>query len=90
MTLVVQGNKLPQNNRTYSKNHQPQKMDATKMQTTQNQKTATKKNDSIKFKDLGLSIDITNKDTYPYAKLLDLYLLKGDVKKKEKLETNYN
>ena len=45
----------------------------------------TKKNDSIKFKDLGLSIDITNKDTYPYAKLLDLYLLKGDVKKEQKL-----
>ena len=45
----------------------------------------TKKNDSIKFKDLGLSIDITNKDTYPYAKLLDVYLLKGDIKKEQKL-----
>ena len=45
----------------------------------------TTKNDSIKFKDLGLSIDLTNKDTYPYAKLLDLYLLKGDVKNEHKL-----
>ena len=45
----------------------------------------TKKNDSIKFKDIGLSIDITNKETYPYAKLLDLYLLKGDIKQEQKL-----
>ena len=45
----------------------------------------TKKNDSIKFQDLGLGIDITNKETYPYAKLLDLYLLKGDFKKEQKL-----
>ena len=38
----------------------------------------TKKNDNIKFQDLGIDIDITNKDTYPYAKLLDAYLLKGN------------
>ena len=45
----------------------------------------TKKNDNIKFQDLGIDIDITNKDTYPYAKLLDAYLLKGDVNKEQKL-----
>ena len=27
----------------------------------------TKKNDNIKFQDIGIDIDITNKDTYPYA-----------------------
>ena len=55
----------------------------------------TKKNDNIKFQDLGIDIDTTNKDTYPYAKLLDayllkgklldVYLLKGDVDKEHKL-----
>ncbi|MDA9877060.1 autotransporter domain-containing protein [Candidatus Pelagibacter sp.] len=45
----------------------------------------TKKNDNIKFQDIGIDIDITNKDTYPYAKLLDAYLLKGDVNKEQKL-----
>jgi len=45
----------------------------------------TKKNDNIKFQDLGIDIDITNKDTYPYAKLLDAYLLKGNVSKEQKL-----
>ena len=45
----------------------------------------TKKNDNIKFRDIGIDIDITNKDTYPYAKLLDAYLLKGDVNKEQKL-----
>jgi len=45
----------------------------------------TKKNDNIKFQDLGLSLDMTNKGTYPYAKLLDAYLLKGDVNKEQKL-----
>ena len=55
----------------------------------------TKKNDNIKFQDLGIDIDTTNKDTYPYAKLLDayllkgklldVYLLKGDVNKEHKL-----
>jgi len=44
-----------------------------------------KKNDNIKFQDIGIDIDITNKDTYPYAKLLDAYLLKGDVNKEQKL-----
>ena len=45
----------------------------------------TKKNENIKFQDIGIDIDITNKDTYPYAKLLDAYLLKGDVNKEQKL-----
>ncbi|MDA7695529.1 autotransporter domain-containing protein [Candidatus Pelagibacter sp.] len=45
----------------------------------------TKKNDNIKFQDLGIDIDITNKDTYPYAKLLDAYLLKGNVNREQKL-----
>ena len=45
----------------------------------------TKKNDNFKFQDLGLSLDMTNKGTYPYAKLLDAYLLKGDVNKEQKL-----
>ena len=45
----------------------------------------TKKNDNIKFQDIGIDIDITNKDTYPYAKLLDAYLLKGNVNKEQKL-----
>ena len=45
----------------------------------------TKKNDNIKFQDLGISLDITNKGTYPYAKLLDAYLLKDDVDKEQKL-----
>ena len=45
----------------------------------------TKKNDNIKFQDLGIDIDITNKDTYPYAKLLDAYLLKGDVNQRTKV-----
>ena len=44
----------------------------------------TKKNDNIKFQDLGIDIDITNKDTYPYAKLLDAYLLKGNVNQRTK------
>jgi hypothetical protein len=45
----------------------------------------TKKNDNIKFQDLGISLDMTSKGTYPYAKLLDAYLLKGDVDKEQKL-----
>jgi len=45
----------------------------------------TKKNENIKFQDIGIDIDITNKDTYPYAKLLDAYLLKGNVNKEQKL-----
>jgi hypothetical protein len=45
----------------------------------------TKKNDNIKFKDIEIDIDITNKDTYPYAKLLDAYLLKGNVNREQKL-----
>ncbi|MDA7781621.1 autotransporter domain-containing protein [Candidatus Pelagibacter sp.] len=45
----------------------------------------TKKNNNIKFQDLGIDIDITNKDSYPYAKLLDAYLLKGNVSKEQKL-----
>ncbi|MDA7562246.1 autotransporter domain-containing protein [Candidatus Pelagibacter sp.] len=45
----------------------------------------TKKNDNIKFLDLGIDIDIINKDTYPYAKLLDAYLLKGNVNREQKL-----
>ena len=45
----------------------------------------TKKNDNIKFQDIGIDIDITNKDTYPYAKLLDAYLLKGNVNREQKL-----
>jgi hypothetical protein len=49
----------------------------------------TKKNDNIKFQDLGIDIDITNKDTYPYAKLFDAYLLKGDVNKEQKLSNKY-
>ena len=42
----------------------------------------TKKNDKIKFEDIGISIDL-KENTYPYAKLLDLYLLKGDIEKKQ-------
>jgi len=45
----------------------------------------TKKNDNIKFQDISIDIDITNKDTYPYAKLLDAYLLKGNVNREQKL-----
>jgi len=45
----------------------------------------TKKKENIKFEDIGIDIDITNKDTYPYAKLLDAYLLKGNVNKEQKL-----
>ena len=45
----------------------------------------TKKNENIKFQDIGIDIDITNKDTYPYAKLLDAYLLKGNVNREQKL-----
>ncbi len=45
----------------------------------------TKKNDNIKFQDLGIDIDITNKDNYPYTKLLDAYLLKNGVNKDQKL-----
>ncbi|MDB9718397.1 autotransporter domain-containing protein [Candidatus Pelagibacter sp.] len=45
----------------------------------------TKKNDNIKFQDIGIDIDITNKDTYPYAKLLDAYLLKGNFNREQKL-----
>jgi len=45
----------------------------------------TKKNENIKFQDISIDIDITNKDTYPYAKLLDAYLLKGNVNREQKL-----
>jgi len=45
----------------------------------------TKKNDNIKFQNLGIDIDITNKDNYPYSKLLDAYLLKDGVNKEQKL-----
>tara|TARA_B110000444_G_scaffold242441_1_gene259767 strand:+ start:3877 stop:6105 length:2229 start_codon:yes stop_codon:yes gene_type:complete len=45
----------------------------------------TKKNDNTKFQDLAMDIDIKNKDTYPYAKLLNTYLLKDDFNKEQKL-----
>ena len=38
----------------------------------------TKEIKSINFKDLNIDFDVTNKDSYPYAKLLDLYLIKND------------
>ena len=44
-----------------------------------------KKHKGIKFQDLNLDFDITNKDAYPYAKLLDLYLIKNDITKETKL-----
>ena len=50
----------------------------------------TKKNDNIKFDDVGISIDL-KENTYPYAKLLDLYLLKGSIEKKQLIsEKNIN
>ena len=39
----------------------------------------------IKFQDINLDFDITNKDAYPYAKLLDVYLIKNDTTKDTKL-----
>ena len=50
----------------------------------------TKKNDNIKSDDVGISIDL-EENTYPYAKLLDLYLLKGSIEKKQLIsEKNIN
>ncbi len=50
----------------------------------------TKKNDNIKFDNVGISIDL-EENTYPYAKLLDLYLLKGSIEKKQLIsEKNIN
>jgi len=39
----------------------------------------------IKFQDINLDFDITNKDAYPYAKLLDVFLIKNDTNKDTKL-----
>ena len=39
----------------------------------------------IKFQDINLDFDITNKDAYPYAKLLDVFLIKNDTNKETKL-----
>ena len=39
----------------------------------------------IKFQDINLDFDITTKDAYPYAKLLDVYLIKNDTNKETKL-----
>jgi len=44
-----------------------------------------KEHKGIKFKDINLDFDITNKDAYPYAKLLDVYLIKNDTNKETKL-----
>ena len=45
----------------------------------------TNKHTGIKFQDFNLNFDINNKKTYPYAKLLNLYLTKNDTNKKTKL-----
>ena len=45
----------------------------------------TKEHKGIKFQDLNLDFDITNKNAYPYAKLLNLYLIKNDTAKDTKL-----
>ena len=39
----------------------------------------------IKFQDLNLDFDITNKQAYPYAKLLNAYLIKNDTTAETKL-----
>ena len=39
----------------------------------------------IKFQDLNLDFDITNKQAYPYAKLLNAYLIKNDTTTETKL-----
>lgn len=45
----------------------------------------TKELKSISFKDINLDFDINNKKSYPYAKLLDLYLIKNDINLNTKL-----
>ena len=45
----------------------------------------TKEHKSTNFKDLNLDFNITNKQSYPYAKLLDMYLIKNDSNLKTEL-----